>query len=267
MKQTHVYQHYLNDEFKKRKERNSSYSLRAYARDLNVPSSKLSQYLKGACGISKNKAETLVAKLKLGSKEAELFICSAEAAHSRDPLLKEMAQKKLKLLKAGTFSQLNIEKFNLIRDWYHLAILELTETEQFQSDPKWVATALGIPKKKANEAIERLNRLGLLDVSGSKWSQTQKDFETPPEFSSRAIRDYHMQVMNLTEGRIENVSLEKRELGSVMFAFDRELVPEMKELVRNFQREVAAMAEKSQKKDSLYTLNLQLMPIYEGDSI
>lgn len=262
----HIYQKYLKDEFERRKQRNTSYSLRAYARDLAVPSSKLSQYISGNCGISGKKAAQMASKLRLSPLEIELFSCSAEAAHARDTLSRNLAQEKLKTLLANTFSKLNMEKFNLIRDWYHMAILELTEVEGFQSNQKWIANALGIDVGLVTEAVKRLERLELLDSSRTRWVQTQKDLETPRDIGSRAIRDYHRQMMNVVGQRFEDVPIEKRELGSVVFAINQELVPEFKQLIRNFQKEAANLADRSLHKDSVYALNLQFMPIFEGEN-
>jgi len=266
MEAKQIYQKYLKDEFERRKQRNPSYSLRAYARDLALPSSKLSQYISGDCGISGKKAAAIAKNLHLSPLEIELFVCSAEACHARDALTRDLAQAKLKTLLEDAFSTVNMEKFNLIRDWYHLAILELTEVESFQSDLKWIAKALGVEITQVTEAVQRLERLELLDSTSERWVQTQKDFETPRDISSRAIRDYHRQMMNVVENRIEEVSTEKRELGSVVFAVDQNLVPEFKQLIRRFQKDAAALAGRSQNKDSVYALNLQFMPIFEGEN-
>ena len=58
------YQDFLLEEFRARRTRNSNYSLRAFARDLDMPASKLSQNLRGLCGISVAKAEKIARKLQ-----------------------------------------------------------------------------------------------------------------------------------------------------------------------------------------------------------
>lgn len=232
-----------------------------------MASSKLSQYLNGDCGISGERARFLAGKLNLAPAETELFVCSAEAAHSRDPNAKAKAATRLKELLKDTFSKVNMDKFELIRDWYHIAILELTELSSFQPDVAWIASAIGIGKAEAHAAVKRLEELGFLKIEKFKWEQTEKDFETPPEISSRAIREYHKQMLNLVERRFEAIPIEKRELGSVVFAVDETLVPELKSLIRQFQRDVSTLIEKSSKKNTLYALNTQLLPILQGDEL
>jgi uncharacterized protein (TIGR02147 family) len=207
----------------------------------------------------------LSAKLHLGKVETELFTCSAEAAHSRAPYTRRRAKERLSVLLEETFSEINLEKFNLIRDWYHLAILEMTELEQFEMSSAWLSKALRVPVAQIDAAIGRLQRLGLLKCTSRKWTQTEKDLETPPDFASRAVRDYHHQMIQLVDKRFDEVAIEKRELGSALFSVDRALVPELKKSIRKFQKEIARLANQSQSKNVLYALNIQLMPIFEGD--
>jgi uncharacterized protein (TIGR02147 family) len=264
MKAKEIYQKYLKSEYQRRRQRNAAYSLRAYARDLQIPSSKLSQYLRGECGVSGKKAAQLAQRLRLGPVEAELFVCAAETAHSRHAITRETAGNRLQSLLSGTFSEINMEKFSLIRDWYHLAILELTEIEQFENNVAWIAKALRITEAQVSEAVERLERLGLLVCGPQKWVQTQGDFETPPDFSSRAVRDYHHQMIELVDSRFEDVPLDQREMGSVLMGLDQEIVPELKSLIRTFQKDAAALAERSSRKGCLYALNIQFVPLFEG---
>lgn len=52
----------LKDEYKSRRKRNPSYSLRAFARDLNISHSILSRYF------NKNKSLSIVQSVKIGEK-------------------------------------------------------------------------------------------------------------------------------------------------------------------------------------------------------
>lgn len=261
-----IYQQYLREEFERRKSRRSSYSLRAFARDLGIPAPKLSQYLAGLRGMSEKRASDLAEKLRLGPVESELFVCAVKAAHARDPITRETSLRRLRELMANTFSEINMEKFSAIRDWHHFAILELTDLKSFQSNYDWIAAALKIRSEEVQDAVDRLVKLGLLEKSEDSWRQIDRDLETPADFSSRATRDFQHQMLNLVESRLESVPREKRELGTVMLGVDEDLIPEFKQLVRRFQSEAIALSNRGQKRDSLYVLNFQLMPLYQGET-
>ena len=63
--ESHSISEFLGAEFSKRKLRNETYSLRAFARDLGVSASRLSEILSGKLGISEKTAETIASKLRL----------------------------------------------------------------------------------------------------------------------------------------------------------------------------------------------------------
>jgi uncharacterized protein (TIGR02147 family) len=261
MPEKHLYQKMLSDEFERRKLRNVSYSLRAYARDLEIPAPKLSEYLSGKCGLSRKKAAELASRIRLNAIETEVFICSSEAAHARDKLGREAAGRRLKVLLSGPARQIDDETFRAMRNWYHVAILELIETEGFQADLKWIAGKLGIQFEQAEDAIRNLEALNLIIRQREGWKQTGTDFQTAPDVASVAIREYHRQMLQLTIDRFEAVAIEERELSSMVFAMDCALLPELKNLLRRQHKEVAALLASGKKLDSVYALNHQLLPL------
>jgi plasmid maintenance system antidote protein VapI len=78
-----TYQHFLLSEFESRKIRNSSCFLRAYARDLGLAAPKLSEILRGKCGLSEKSAQLITKKLNLSNEETQLFINLVNAKHAR----------------------------------------------------------------------------------------------------------------------------------------------------------------------------------------
>ena len=58
--------------YTERKTRNKKYSLRAFARDLDIPVSSLSELLSGKSGISKERAIKVADKLNLSIKEKNI---------------------------------------------------------------------------------------------------------------------------------------------------------------------------------------------------
>lgn len=91
----HSYRDFMLRELERRQRKNPSYSLRAFARDLEVPSSRLSEILNRKMGLSETRAVALADKLNLSSSEREFFIDLALAEHARSAVIKEMAQRRV----------------------------------------------------------------------------------------------------------------------------------------------------------------------------
>lgn len=86
---------YLFSEFNKRRSRREKYSQNAFARDLNLSPSRLSQILNSRSGLSKELAVVLCDTLLLSQEEREKFIDSVLVEHSRSALERERARKRL----------------------------------------------------------------------------------------------------------------------------------------------------------------------------
>ena len=153
-----TYHDLLDEEFERRKQFNESYSLRAYARDLGLPAPRLSLILNKKEGLSVDSAEGIASKLKLSEKKREWFCSSVGSLHARS--FKERNDYKDKVQKykdeAKVFSELHLEYFKVIADWYHFAILELTYLADFQNNAAWMANILGISTEEVEIALDRM---------------------------------------------------------------------------------------------------------------
>lgn len=87
------YQAALKYEFEQRQKRNPMYSLRAYARDLDLSPSHLSKVLSNKSGLSTHRAMVVAKNMGLHSKNINWFKSLVEAQHSRNFHVKDRAQK------------------------------------------------------------------------------------------------------------------------------------------------------------------------------
>jgi len=258
------YQDFLLEEFRSRRSRNPHYSLRAYARDLGMPASKLSQNLRGLCGISVAKAETIATRLQMRDDEKQLFLALVESQHARSRVARQQAVVALAQIREDKIDEMSLEKFSAIRDWYHMAILEMTEIKGFKADPAWIADKLGLPADLVKDAVMRLQTLELLKVDDMGWRQTHRDLELPSGVPSRTIREHHKQILTKAVVAVDTVAIERREYSAHTFAVNRAALPEMKNAVREFQRKISKMSHVGEK-DAVYVLAVQLFPIVEAE--
>lgn len=91
-----TYLNLLINEFNTRKNQNPSYSLRAFARDLDMSAPRLSQVLNKKQGLSVEAAKEVAQKLKCSELEKIWFCNSVGVLHSRSKSNKEKYKLKLK---------------------------------------------------------------------------------------------------------------------------------------------------------------------------
>ncbi|WP_413587091.1 DUF4423 domain-containing protein [Bdellovibrio sp. HCB274] len=257
-----TYRQYIEREFRRRCRRNSLYSLRAFARDLDISASKLSEVLRGKCGLSNHAAELLCAHLKLSEVETQHFLIMVEAEHSRNSFRKEQAKEVLKSFQAiHGYSELDLERFKIISDWQHLALLELMELDGFESNPEWMADRLDLDIFLVSESLERLLNFELIEIVDGKYRQTGANHSITTDVPSREIREYHLQMMAKATESVDQGDRNERDVSHMIFAMDAQDYPKALEALKKFRREFATNMQQGENKNELYSLGIQLIPV------
>lgn len=257
-----IYQDYhelLQIELEKRKLSNTSYSLRAYARDLGLSAPRLSQIMSKKSGLSVENAQEIAVKLKLDEDRKKWFCDSAGASSARNAKEKSEYSKRITQYKreAKKFSEINLEYFKVIEDWFHFAILELTYLADFEISEAWMSKKLGITKTEVKVALERMIRLGLLTEKDGKLIDTFKFLATPSDVPSVALRKFNAQLMKKATEALHEQDVNEREISSNIFSVDKSRMPEFKDRIREFRRDMERFASESKDKTSVYCLGLQ----------
>lgn len=241
-------QNQLRDYFLEAQRKNSSFSLRAYAKKLQISPSALSEILNGKRRVSMALAQKLLIQIGKDPKEQHRilnqFTNGSSGPDSEDILT------------------LSADQFHIVSDWYHFAILSLAETKGFQADAKWIAGRLGISLVQSEAAMERLERLQMVkwDRKKKKATLTGKEFRSPDDVALQAIRQSHLQDLELAEQAILQVPIERRDFTSMTMAIDAKKLPQAKKLIREFQDKISGLLETG-SKDEVYKLCIHLLPL------
>lgn len=247
------FKEYLQSELDKRKKSNSLFSLRAFARNLEISPAQLSQVISGKRRLTINTAKKIAKALKLSPVESEKFL---EAVNQ------DFISKKKTRLSDEKRRKLKEDEFRLICDWEHFAILSLSEIKNNSSDARWIARRLNIPMNIAADARDRLLRLGLIEIKNSQFRQVSAPLTTTNDIRSESIQRSHYQNLELARQKLESVAVSEREYTTVTMATSPKKLKEAKTLIREFKRKLMEFLEDGEKTD-VYTLAIQLFPLTE----
>lgn len=97
----------------------------------------------------------------------------------------------------------------MISDWYHFALLELTQIESYgRGDAAAMAKRLGITKQEVHQAIKRLLDFSLLvEDENGKLGITGSFFANPEGTPSDAIRSHQVQLLRRAELAVHDQTL------------------------------------------------------------
>ncbi len=235
-------------ELTKRQTRNSAYSLRAFARDLGIGVTTLSDVLADKRSLSKTNLEKVSIKLMLSPMELE-------------QVWQEYKQNYQKDLEIDEHALVDEDTFRLIGDWKHLAILNLAKIPENQAGkPSWIARRLGTTTEEAAVTLERLLRLKLVKKQESKLVRTSKPIVTSNNIPSMAIRKYHSENLWLAEKTLHEEDVSRRQFVSTTLAINPENLPRATELMIKTRNKIEAMLEEGPVTE-VYTVSFQMFPL------
>lgn len=247
------FRRFLQDELAQRCSKNPHYSLRAFARSLNIGPSFLSMMLRSQRTISKTTIKSLGLKLGLSPTDIESFSKKKDKIKKTSHITQHSSSQ---------FKQITLDYFRLISDWYHYAILELVSISDFEQNYKNIALALGISVNEAQIAIERLIRLKMLKRTKDGWKNISgNNTNIDNEFVIAARRKLQKQILEKALLALEEVPIQNRDQSSITMAIDTSLLPEAKKRITQFRRELSDFLQSSPKKNEVYNLSLSLYPL------
>ncbi|MGE3973983.1 MAG: TIGR02147 family protein [Bdellovibrionales bacterium] len=260
----------LNEELISRTERNSRYSVRSFARSLNLDSGALSQILSGKRIPSVKVAAKLIERLGLSPDEKATFLSSLAEIHCNRKLqrtrkfFKDISTEIKSVTGRVQYRDLSLDLFRTIADWHHYAILELTFVDGFSSNPRWIAAELGISISEANLAIARLKELGFLsDEDGELKKSTPPLLTSDRTLTTSAHKKRQKQILAKAIEAIDEVPLEFRNHSAMTMAIDPKKIPEAKKKIQTFLDDLSVFLE-SGKKTQVYEASVCLFPIQKN---
>lgn len=264
------YRQILKEELSLRCKHNPHYSLRAFARDLQISPSRLSEVLNSKQGLSRKAATAIAGKLDFTLEEQEYFCDLVTSLHSRSKTERQGAKVRIEQAKKDFDEdhQFKLETFKVLSEWYHGAIFEMCKMNDFKYDKFYIAKKLKISMIQVELAVERLIRLKMIRLDGDKLLSLpsagigRPKLGTPP---AECIKMAHKQCITKACDALYSQTQEQREIHSNIFVMDKSDLIEAKVEIQNFLRNfIKNRKEKAQNRDEVYCLSLQLFSLLEN---
>ena len=260
------YQYIIQEEFAKKQNRNTSYSLRSYAKYLDISPGALSQILAGKKFLTFELADKIINKIELTPQEIKAFWKSIQSSYSENGRQRKDPQIE-KIAKSLTAQSLDLtpQIFSVIADWYHYAILQLIKVPGFNTyDPSKVASALDIGLIQAQNALDKLLRLELLEQRDQKLYRTKEQLTTGDlSLTTKAFRKRIRQITELSLKSLENDPIESRNHTTMTMSIDPDKLSIAKDMIQNFMDELSEVLMTENKQ--VYELQINLFPLQKKE--
>ncbi len=222
----------------------------------------VSDVLNGKRGLSRISATHIAKKLGMSNKETETFCDLVESKHGRSRATKIQAQARLKEKAAQgvvlKFLTLENDQFDVLADWYHLAILELMKTPSYEDNETYIAKRLGLSEIQVRGALDRMEQLGLIKRENEKRIPSNQNIHTPDGISSRALKLHHEQFLKLAGDALYTQPVEERDFRGVTIKCKKSDVSRVRDKIRMFLHELdQELTDTSADGEEVYQLTTQ----------
>lgn len=247
---------FLHEEFERRVRKNNRYSLRAFARSLNVNAAELSQVFRGSRRLSWKSAVTVSKAMGLTPAESKHLLLLLQSEKGKKIGLDLDITEDIDL----NMSPVNPADFEKLGDWYHFAILNLIETKGFEWTATHIARRLGLSSSEARLAMDTLEKAGMVQVQivgqGQRRSKSVKAFwEVGSHIPSESIRRYHRQCLQKAIDALDDIPIDQREFRGIGFVASPDDLVKIRAEVKHF---TDLLMQKFDRKGKTHVYQIQL---------
>lgn len=249
-----TYRDVIRYEFFFRHHKNPAYSMSAFARDLGIAPSRLSEIFSGKQGLSPERARDVGAKIGYKAKKLTWFCNLVESETARSPKMKAAAKAKLEEVRNGVMSEAIQTRLPFDLRWEHKAVRRMALMAEFQESAEWISQKLGTSTEIIRRVLNDLIELGLLRRNEEGKLELEKNVHFPSTSHNRnqILRMFRsIMVKALQSSAMPN---ERRHHGLHFFTLDKELIPELKAIIQEFEDKIDNLTYKSKRHDELYAL-------------
>ncbi|MEC9282533.1 MAG: TIGR02147 family protein [Bdellovibrionota bacterium] len=249
--QTHI--DILKSNFQKKKQRNTRYSLRAYANFLGMDASSLSKVLKGQRNLPSSLGQQIVEKLDLDEAQKNVFYQSL--VETRSKRIRDDSEQ-------WSYSELKTEKaFKVVAEWEYFAVLNVVKLKSFEPNASWISDRLGISLVRVEEVLTDLLELKLLEEGpmGELFRNTGS-LSTETDVPSQALVQAHRQELELAHRSLSEDKIDKRGFYSLTATGSPEAFTKLKKVCFDFLGRCMKVLEASEAEE-VYQINIQSFPL------
>jgi uncharacterized protein (TIGR02147 family) len=248
----------------KQREGTTRFGLRALARQAGLPSpSGLSMVIHGKRSLTLPIAQKLTRALELTGKKRKYFLALSALDTASDVQEKARLQKVLlRLRRTKEEKDLGLEQFKLLSTWYYPVIYVLAGMSDFSSDADLLRRKLGnkVTQLQISETLKDLIKLGLLEDKGGRISQMDGPLNADTPHEITAILQYHQQMITFALEALK-LPVQEREFNGATIPVPKAVLPQLKEKIRTFRKEINEFASQTTDPGDVYQLNIQFFPL------
>jgi uncharacterized protein (TIGR02147 family) len=251
-KREHQFTTFLKEEFENRKGRNSAYSVRAFSKFLEVNSSVISNIFNAKSNPSVKYIEKFGLKLGMPLRDIQKIAKSEQVGQ----IIKQDDKFK-------NYKQMTLDSYEMVSQWYNIAILYLRDENNFLYDSEVLSKKLNVSKQKITQALKMLERLSIIELIEKKYKVVSDAFyeHIDTTHTEEAARKFIKEILLKSIDALEEVPKTKRVHSTLTMSFKPEKLDDVKVFVEKFKKKFLTTFDEKSPEVEAYSLQLSFFPL------
>lgn len=257
------YREYLGYCLEEKKLKNSSFSIRSAAMQIEINPGTLTRVLNGTRNISIELSKKFAEYLKMSKKEIEYFECMVLFDQAQKIEEKNKHLLKLLSMRKKNVDVLEFDQFEYFTKWYVVAVKEILSVYKFNGDFDELAKIVNPPITcgQAKDSVELLERIGIVKFKNGSYEVNKTHLKTPDTWKSLAVSNFQHAMIRLAGEALDRYPKDCRDFSTASMSISEEGILKIKERIKLFYQDVVEIVNEDSKQSQVYELNIQLFPI------
>lgn len=263
------YKSYILDTIAYYKLNDKGFTLKSFAKKLDVSASYLSMIIKGKRELSNGLINSFAIALKLTASEHTFFETLVHFNNSKDDQSKAKYLERMKQFKK--YREHNIADVSLhsyMSNWLNITIREMSALDDFCDDPKWIQTKIKHPVSltEVKKSLDFLLGANLLIKNQeNKYERPNFQISCVDQIHSNALVQFHRNFLQLAgDSTVHSKSHERQLLGHCV-SLDQGRFSEAKEILKDAFEKIQNLQNHQNKSEQVYSIELALFPLTKGE--
>jgi uncharacterized protein (TIGR02147 family) len=238
------YRAFCRDFYQTKKIIDDKFSFRVFGRKAGIAGSYLKHVIDGVRNLSPEMTIKFGHGMDLTQRQIDYFENLVRFNQAASLEEKSLYFDRLRRKRARALKPLGLtDAVALLSHWYVVAIKELVvnlNTDNVRIIQRILRKRL--PENIIEKAIGDLKELGWLQFKEGRWVSLANQVTFPDEVRSYVMRSFHRQMLEIASEALED-DMSEREFGAAIFTFPVSKLPELKERIKDMQRDLVSYVQ------------------------
>lgn len=250
--------------YERRKDQMPLYSYRMMGTKLGLDGSQLFRIIHKEQHLPPRCVPLAKDLLGLAGRAGEYFELLIAAGRTRTIQKRKELLNKAFALRDVQRRDLATNELRFLSQWWFAAVRAYLEVNEGVANPPEIANNIipNISEEQVREALELLKELGFVrKLASNRLSLAQTHLTVSGPEKAKAVRSYQKQVLQLASEALDNIPTNLRDVSTLTMAVDEDCFNDLREMTREFRRQLQKRVEESHNPDRVMQLNLVFFPV------